>query len=335
MSGKTKQAILGPLGVGEEEEIVYRLLLGKPGSSLDNLCNESGLQREQTRSALRGLENKALVVRTSGRPRRWSVAPPDVALQDLLHKRRQELENAGAEAGELIEQLFNPSSTDPADLLELVVGRDAVAHKTFQLMYNAQNEVLILSKLPFMVPIGESTAELSRRNLERGVSYRVIYEYEALSSPDDLATIRDQVRAGQLARVSPRLPMKLVVSDGRAATTIMTGESPEAPTAAVIKPSPLLDGLLELFEALWERAVPLSLTHEPIASRVEDQLSEIDRELIALMATGMKDDAIGLRLGVTSRSVRRRLTRMMSDVHAETRFQLALEAAWRGWIASR
>lgn len=63
-----------------------------------------------------------------------------------------------------------------------------------------------------------------------------------------------------------------------------------------------------------------------------DRPGEQDRELLAMLAAGMKDRATARALGVTERTVTRRITQLMRQLGAQTRFQAALQAAKRGWL---
>jgi DNA-binding NarL/FixJ family response regulator len=57
-----------------------------------------------------------------------------------------------------------------------------------------------------------------------------------------------------------------------------------------------------------------------------------DAHLLALMAAGLKDEVVARRLGLSLRTVRRRIANLMDELGADTRFQAGLEAARRGWL---
>lgn len=81
---------------------------------------------------------------------------------------------------------------------------------------------------------------------------------------------------------------------------------------------------LPLFESLWARATPVGSPGSPL---VADQ-----RELLGLLASGLKDETIARRLGVHVHTARRRITRMLEELGADTRFQAGVQAAIRGWL---
>ncbi|MDJ0386171.1 hypothetical protein [Streptomyces sp. G-G2] len=46
----------------------------------------------------------------------------------------------------------------------------------------------------------------------------------------------------------------------------------------------------------------------------------------------MTDEAAARRLGVSQRSVRRRMSALMERLHASSRFEAGLKAAQQGWL---
>ncbi|MBD0746961.1 hypothetical protein BG418_02455 [Streptomyces sp. CBMA152] len=60
--------------------------------------------------------------------------------------------------------------------------------------------------------------------------------------------------------------------------------------------------------------------------------SEEQLELLGLLAEGLKDEAIARRLGVHVHTARRRITRLLHDLDADTRFQAGARATLRGWL---
>jgi len=64
----------------------------------------------------------------------------------------------------------------------------------------------------------------------------------------------------------------------------------------------------------------------------QEKVDEQDRRLLSMLAAGYKDRAIARALGVTERTVGRRIQEMMQSLQAGTRFQAGLQAARRGWL---
>jgi len=59
---------------------------------------------------------------------------------------------------------------------------------------------------------------------------------------------------------------------------------------------------------------------------------EMTSKLLALLASGVTDEAIARALGLGLRTVQRRISALMSDLNASTRFQAGMAARERGWV---
>jgi DNA-binding NarL/FixJ family response regulator len=85
-----------------------------------------------------------------------------------------------------------------------------------------------------------------------------------------------------------------------------------------------------LFESHWEQATPVKLQSED-ADHTEG-LEDSERFLLSLLVAGVPDKSIASQLGISRRTVQRRLDRMMALAGVDTRTGLAFQAAKRGWI---
>jgi DNA-binding NarL/FixJ family response regulator len=56
------------------------------------------------------------------------------------------------------------------------------------------------------------------------------------------------------------------------------------------------------------------------------------RLLLGQLARGAKDEQIARALGLSLRTVRRRIAEIMADLGADSRFQAGVEAVRRGWL---
>jgi hypothetical protein len=65
---------------------------------------------------------------------------------------------------------------------------------------------------------------------------------------------------------------------------------------------------------------------------VEHEPTDATRRLLRLMRTGAIDETIARELGVSIRTVHRRITRLQNLLGARSRFQLGVVACERGWV---
>ncbi len=206
-----------------------------------------------------------------------------------------------------------------------LMGPEAVARRFRRLQQLARHEMMILDKPPYLVePDGQDA--LQRRMQASGVRYRTIYHRGALDDTDRIEELRSLAISGEQARVLPDLPMKLVIADRRIG---LVPQDDGGSQAVLLGSSPLLTGLIILFDMLWERATPLW----PGTACADDggtgPLTSDEQRLLALLAAGLTDRAIARKLGVAQRTVERRVRRMMDKLGARTRLQAGLHAA--GW----
>jgi hypothetical protein len=130
--------------------------------------------------------------------------------------------------------------------------------------------------------------------------------------------VEDSIRAGLLARVLPDLPVSLYLVDDRTAVLPLQ-RHPASEAIIVVHPSALLDALAKLFDGLWQRAMPLN------APRAASDAGA--QRLITLLLSGLTDEAIAHQLGLSHRTVQRRVAALMADLGAHTRFQAGVQAA--------
>jgi DNA-binding NarL/FixJ family response regulator len=80
---------------------------------------------------------------------------------------------------------------------------------------------------------------------------------------------------------------------------------------------------------------PAELAMSPVAEDVDDvdlEPTDATRHLLRLMRTGAIDEAIARELGVSVRTVHRRITRLQNLLGVRSRFQLGVIARERDWV---
>jgi DNA-binding CsgD family transcriptional regulator/sugar-specific transcriptional regulator TrmB len=327
--------VLARLGVTPPDETLYRLLLSRPQATLADLAAATGWELTRVRRHVRALEGLGLLTRTPTRPARFTPSAPDAAVEVLALQRHEEIEQARLGAARLAEEFRAALDGNGSSPVTVVRGREAVAHRFFQAQQATRHEVLILDKPPYVVEPYLRQSQVQHALLRKGVSYRTIYDQTALATPEALADARDLAARGERGRVLAGVPLKLVITDRRTAM-VPFARTTEQETM-VLHASTLLDGLVTLFEMLWERATPLwpAGAPAPVGGESGLGLSAEDEQLLALAASGLTDQAIARRLGKAQRTVERRMQRIMALLSAKTRFQAGLQAARRGILCDR
>ncbi|MFD8323000.1 helix-turn-helix transcriptional regulator [Kitasatospora purpeofusca] len=333
--------MLEPFGVTGSEETLYRVLLTAGDATLAALAESVGQSPALTGRRLRALEAKGLVVRTRGRSVRFRAAPPDLAIEVLALDQQQRIERARAAAAEFA--ALRPGGARSRGVPLMVVrGPEANTRRYLQAQLAAREEVLILDKPPYLADGVEPQYDLQLELMARGVTYRTVYDSRSLEEPGQFERVEQLVRAGERARVVNGVPLKMLITDRSSGLLPLGSGDPReggshegasheggprdgGPRESVaLEPSPLLDGLLALFESLWAQGTPLW------SSPREAGLDTVGRRMLGYAIAGCTDAAIARRTGLSKRTVERRMRALMDALGARTRFQAGLQASRRG-----
>jgi DNA-binding NarL/FixJ family response regulator len=251
---------------------------------------------------------------------------PRVAIRALIRRRETESELLAATAEEMATAYeAGLLREEPSRLVEVASGEGAIAARLEEMYARAEHEVCLFDTPPYLAPAGPQV-DLQADLLSRGIVSRGIYSATGLEDPKTLSRAFRMVELGEQARVLPSVPLKLLVVDGCRALLPLTASSAGGYCAVVVWHSAVTEALQKLFELAWQQAAPLG-------QAVDDgELSESERTLTRLLAAGMKDEAVARHLGVSLRTLRRRVSELQERLGAASRFQLGMRASQRGWV---
>ncbi|NEA33275.1 helix-turn-helix domain-containing protein [Streptomyces sp. SID13031] len=317
-----------------DEEQAYRLLVGLSVARSAELAEVARLPQQEAVEVLQRLQAKGLVTVQPGDDPVFRPLPPDVALGTTLLRRQESLESARKTVASLSEEYrASASRRDAHHLVEVIVGATPLRDRLRDLQESARTEILWFCRAnPLAMQGAENTEEYGA--LSRGVRYRAIYERALLETPGELDTIAEGISWGEEARALPTLPVRLAIVDRATAVCPLVRDEEAGigePTAAVIGRGQLLDALLALFESHWEAATPVRLQSEGAAPDPEG-LDDNERFLLSLLVAGVPDKSIASQLGISRRTVQRRLDRLMALAGVDTRTGLAFQVARRKWL---
>ncbi|MFE7777834.1 helix-turn-helix domain-containing protein [Streptomyces sp. NPDC057445] len=327
---------LHTLGLGAAEELAYEALLKERAAGAEELARLLELPRDQLEAALDRLVEQGLALPSRDCGALPRPAAPAAAIRTLIHRRQAELHMKSAElerlrmsADQLAGRLMSGSTTVPESGIEVVTGRREIGERADLLLASAEREVVILDRPPYVRgQLGDGTSPPPGLDIEgllkRGVEVRTVFDPEGLATPEEMHMVTALMERGLRARVAPDVPTKLIAVDRR--ITLLPPSDAADPTASalVIGDALLGNALVPLFETVWDRATPLSGCGAPLAAP--------QKELLTLLAAGLKDEAIARRLGVHVHTARRRISRLLESLGAETRFQAGAQATLRGWL---
>ncbi len=228
-----------------------------------------------------------------------------------------------------------PSRRDAHHLVEVVVGAAALRDRLRDLQESAREEILWFCRAnPLAMQGAENTEEYGA--LCRGVRYRAIYERALLETPGELDTIAEGISWGEEARTLPTLPVRLAIVDRATAVCPLVRDDEAGigePTAAVIGRGQLLDAAARTVrEPLGDGDSSGAAVRRAAGP---EGLDDHERFLLSLLVAGVPDKSIASQLGISRRTVQRRLDRLMVLAGVDTRTGLAFQAAKRDWLSTR
>ncbi|MZE70932.1 LuxR C-terminal-related transcriptional regulator [Streptomyces sp. SID5789] len=334
--------MLDVLGISAFDEGVYRALLTRAGSDAAALSHVVESTPTRVTQALRRLAALGLAHREV--PGHWEATGPRSTLTALLNRRRAEAVSAFSEIEAVVDALHGMYRAgrfrdNPGDLVEVLTGKESVARRVAELSASLSTHFWILDRPPYLDRLngqpydGSTETAVTRAWLDRGVDIRSIYCPDSMAYPGRFETVLTLSALGERSRMLPELPFKLHIFDRRTAVMPLTGSVYDS--IVVVHASGLLDALIELFEAYWNRAEPLLGDGTPAGGggrAVEGVPSEADVVLLRMLHHGLKDQAIARQLGVSQRTATRRVAALMERLGARTRFQAGANARELGWL---
>ncbi len=318
--------MLDALGLDEADTEVYRSVLERSSASADEIAAELGRTPPRVRSIFAKLEKLGLLARQGAESARVVASPPAMALRPLLLEHERGLTRAHEALAELSDVYRRTTDQrTAADVVDVVIGDDAVRQRFAQLQAAAEREVraLVLSDVALLT--AEENVE-EERALLRGVRYRVIVESAELERPGFLQGARESAPVGEEIRVLPTLPTRMVIADDTMALLPMRSQGEHGFGALLIHPSGLLDLVMAIFEEYWRAATQFLASPETSTS------ADVDRDLLKLLLLGLTDAAAAAQLGISVRTVQRRIAELMGRANVTTRIQLGAEAVRRSWV---
>jgi DNA-binding CsgD family transcriptional regulator/predicted DNA-binding transcriptional regulator len=332
--------VLDVLGLTQPEERAYRWLVDRGLLPIGDIAAawQEWCAADEVAATLAGLHRKGLVSLLPGPPYSVQACPPEAVLDGLASRREEELRQARRLIANLAERhRVAPQNGSGRDMMDIVYGRDAVVHRGLTVLESAQREFRGFDKPPYFADVNDTRVQLGV--LQRGLRCRCIYDLSALETPGYLAIVERLVEAGEEARVIDGVPMKLGIADDR--ESFLPLQRDGAVVAGLfVRSSALLDALGILFELMWDRATPLHVATsrrseagelaqagEQVPTPTPDEL-----RVLTLLVTGLSDESICRRLGISQRTLQRRLQAMETRFGVRTRSQLTYHAARRNWI---
>lgn len=296
---------------------------------------EAGLHPDDVTRAATFLEGRGLITRQSEGT--WNIVPPETAMPRRAAELEARARSVRSTADDL-SALWRASRSDSAepDLrgVEMLGSVDQVVLAAYSLAATAEHRIRgFLDESPAALRL---LLEESRPVSPAAVTssdVRLIVDVSLFAHDGVLSRLEALVNAGQRVVVADGLPFSGLIVDDAAALVDLSRHDPSADGSFVVRRRNPTRALSALFEIAFELATPLGPTRARAEGATDEPpLETRDRRILNLLATGATDQQIARQIGVSTRTVERRVAALMRTLAAATRFQAGVQAARRGWI---
>lgn len=327
MPRRRSESVLSALGVGPEDERRYQQLLPLSGSTLEAVASALGVPVERITEPLRGLLAERIVSIEGGH---LDVLPLAQVVSAAIGREaaatvrtRDRLDDLARSIEFLTAARSRPGPGEVEELGgidgEVSKGGNALALLT-SLIESSKGDLLFLRPDTWAMPRESAISRVVGRAVASGRRSRAIYPFRALAEvPEVLHARRDE---GEEVRVIDAMPTRLFVISGTHAVVPEPLGYADEPRL-LVRQGALVEALTLLFELYWERSVALPET----GARLDERAF-----LVRQLASGAKDEQIARTLGLSLRTVRRRVAELMIELGVDSRFQAGAEAVRRGWL---
>lgn len=158
-----------------------------------------------------------------------------------------------------------------------------------------------------------------------------VYDSALLEEPGVIEVLRRRQRAGEQMRLTRAVPFSTVVVDERTAVLDVSNIDVRGVGSAVVDGGPLVVALARYVRRLYEAALPMPDPRDERAAALEG-LTDRDQLMLTLLAAGSSDALVARQLGLSVRTVERRVRHIMSLLGTTSRLQTGVEAARRGLL---
>lgn len=321
-----------------EEELsrYYVTLIQDPSATRDSLvaagADPRTLDRVLNLLAYRGLIEIAL-------DGSIEVAPPEAALAAFTSEVEREIRRVRASAHQL--GLMHRKARDQEDArhspLRVAALRSVaeIRAATTSMVAEAEESVLAMRaygtrSIQLLTAPGIDHDAQTLDSAGQPLRHIAVYDTRLLELDGVLAALQRRQAAGEQIRLVRDVPLSAVVVDGMSAVIDLTNVDPDGDGSAAVWDSPLIAGMAGMVEGFYRRGTPL-----PDADEGKDPSSRLtarDRTILTLLGSGASDPMVARQLGVSVRTVERRVRVLMDQLDASSRMQLGIEAVRHGLL---
>ncbi|GHI09716.1 LuxR family transcriptional regulator [Streptomyces cellostaticus] len=328
MEDKTLTPVLS-----ENDMTVYQWVLTYRTWDVDRATADLGLGRTAVGRSLRVLQNAGLVRVDPAEPSRVNALDPDLVASVLTRPLRESIQESQESLFQVerdfsrLRSYYLDAQAHGSDGVELIPTVEEVRAALDRASVSVSEEILTSQPGGNRVP--EVLEEAWQRDtvlLARGVRMRTLYSHTARFNAPSQAYVARATALGAEYRTAHELFGRLIVFDKSLA---FIPEHQDTWGAVVIREPSIVSYLRSVFEHTWAYAEPFS---DAGAQGLKRIAKELDETILRLLASGLKDESIARRTGMSLRTTRKHIADIMQTLGADSRFQAGVLAAQAGLL---
>lgn len=311
-----------PAGTGNDELPddmfvfrVYEEVLDHPSADADLIAARLDRPAVDVRLALRTLVELKLARPDSDGCRRFVAVSPEIAEAEVSDIRGQ-LRSFSDTFSRSRRTRQSQDAVSVLDDIEQIRLRLADASRL------CETEVLMMAE--------DALHEALSRDvemLERGVEMKAIFRHTARNEVPARGYVREVAARGAQVRTSDEIFERMIIFDRRLA--FVPHELPGGSMGVAVMHEPAMVGLLvRIHQHVWRSASEF----DPKEAAYGETSERVRTTILELLASGVKDEVIARRLGMSARTCRRHIARLMGELSAASRFQAGVAAATIGLV---
>jgi DNA-binding CsgD family transcriptional regulator len=247
--------------------------------------------------------------------------PPSAALAHMLEPVSREIDERLHIAATLSRSLLPLAALahdDPHLAITVLEGIDTIQASIDEATATVTDEILTAQPGSGR-PADTLRAALSNAHtaIQRGARIRHIYQHPARYS----SSVRDylaQVPAQHLQVRTTELTVERLIIIDR--TVAYIPASADRGTALRIRHPALVAYLIQVYEVLWAQAVPLAENHHTAVPGIP--VTAVQRSIARLLTEGHVDDVVARKMGISVRTCRGHIAKLMQTLGATSRTHL-------------
>ncbi|MFT4081957.1 MAG: LuxR C-terminal-related transcriptional regulator [Nocardioides sp.] len=329
MTTRDAETLLTVLGFARESSRFYDRVLPLAGRSLAEVADTLLCTPDEVRAGLAELSRAGIAEVTE---ERVSVLLPPEAVARMLTTMAADAARCHVLLADIARSvpyltgtttrvpLARVGDTQPID--GEVYASPNIAESLETLVRRNVGELRWLRPDQWALPWEDKMITLVTDAVAQGRRCRAMYPIVAMSEAPKVLAAR--VEAGEEIRLLPDVPSRLLVI-GESCGVLPEPLGHAGTPRLVVRQRGIVEALALLFDLLWAGGTRLE--------ELDNDRAETTRALLVeQLATGAADEQIARRLGVSLRTVRRRVADLMVELGVESRFQAGVEAVRRGWL---